>query len=516
MPLASLSRRGTPAISLIALALGLAACSSSPAAHSSGSQASSKPFVVANTSSVQKLDPQVATNFIDEKALGLVYEPLVTLDSQLKVVPDLATSWTFSADSTTLTFHLRQGVHFDDGSVLTSADVKASLERVLNPKTGAAAASFISTVKSIATQGAGTVVLTLAHPDFSILYGLSTTSLAIMPAKGISAGTIASHPDGTGPYKFVSWAPGTSLTLAKNPKYWGPAPSIGQIVFRAIPNEQSIASALQAGTVQMGLLTQPQVVQTLSGSGLTIDKQVGFSYRALMLQDRHGPLANTNARLAIQCALDRGNILSSAALGQGKVVGPVPLGPFAPDPAAGTCGTQNLAQARHYLAAAGMPHGFSFTAMIANELDATSQAQAVAAQSDLAKVGIKMSIDNIGQNDYIQRWLKGQFQAAFAENDANPDPYIMYGRYFAPGANLGVPAGYSSPALASLLTRADESPSAATRAQLYQQINAYLVDHAVWVWLFDAYDYTVLASNVHGYVSPPDELLTGLARTTVS
>jgi peptide/nickel transport system substrate-binding protein len=516
MPFASLPRRGTPAVVLLALALGLAACSSSSGSGSSGNQGSNKPFVIANTSSVQKLDPQVATNFIDEKALSLVYEPLVTLDSHLKVVPDLATSWSFSSDSKTLTFHLRTGVHFDDGSLLTSADVKASLERVLNPKTGAAAASFISTIKSIATQGQGTVVLTLAHPDFSILYGLSTTSIAIMPAKAIAAGTVTTHPDGTGPYKFVSWSPGNALTLAKNPKYWGSPASIGELVFRAIPNEQSIASALQAGTVQMGLLTQPQVVKTLAGSGLTIDKQVGFSYRALMLQDRKGPLANVNARLAIQCALNREDILQSAVLGQGKVVGPVPLGPYAPSGTAGVCGTPSTSQAKHYLAKAGLPHGFSFTAMIANELDATSQAQAVAAQSDLAKVGIKMTIDNIGQNDYIQRWLKGQFQAAFAENDANPDPYIMYGRYFGPGANLGVPAGYSSPSLASLLTRADESPSASARAQLYVQINSYLVNNAVWVWLFDAYDYTVLASNVHGYVSPPDELLTGLVKTTVS
>jgi peptide/nickel transport system substrate-binding protein len=516
MPFTSFPRRGTPAVALAALVLAVAACSSSPGSAPSGKPSSSKPFVIANTSSVQKLDPQVATNFIDEKALALVYEPLVTLDSNLKVVPDLATSWSFSADSKTLTFHLRHGVHFDDGSLLTSADVKASLERVLNPKTGAAAASFISTVKSIATPSPDTAVLKLAHPDFSILYGLSFINLAILPAKAIAAGTIATHPDGTGPYKFVSWSPGNSLTLAKNPKYWGPTPSIDQIIFRAIPNEQSIASALQAGTVQMGLLTQPQVVQTLTGTGLTVDKQVGFSYRALMLQDRHGPLANVNARLAIQCALNRVDILKSAALGQGKVVGPVPLGPYAPNPASGICGTPSLAQAKRYLAKAGLPHGFSFTAIIANQLDATSQAQAVAAQGDLAKVGIKMTIDSIGQNDYIQRWLKGQFQAAFAENDANPDPYIMYGRYFGPGANLGVPAGYSSPVLASLLTRADESPSAATRAQLYQQINSYLVNHAVWVWLFDAYDYTVLASNVHGYVSPPDELLNGLVRTTVS
>lgn len=516
MPLASLSRRGAPAAILLALALAVAACSSGTTNSSSGSSSSAKQFVVADTQSVQKLDPQIATNFLDLQALGLVYQPLVTLNAQLQVVPDLATSWTFSSDSKSVTFTLRKGVKFDDGSTLTSADVKASLERVINPKTGAAAASNIGTVTSITTPTPQTVTLQLSHPDFSILYGLTTTNLSILPTKAISAGTVASKPDGTGPFKFVSWSPGNSLTLAANPSYWGGAPAIKQLIFRTIPDEQSIASALQAGTVQMGLLTEPQVVKTLSGTSLQVDKELDLNYRALMLQSRKGPLANTDARLAIQCALNRTDILSSAALGEGKVVGPVPLGPYAPSPTAGTCGTQNLAQAKHYLSAAGMSKGFTFTAMISDALDATSQAQAVTAQGDLAQVGIHMSIQNVGENDYIQRWLKGDFQAAFAENGANPDPYIMYGRYFGPGANLAVPSGYSSPALASLLTNADENPSASARASLYAQITTYLVDHAVWVWLFDSYDYTVLASNVHGYTPLPNEQLTALAKTTVS
>jgi peptide/nickel transport system substrate-binding protein len=527
MPLFSLSRscsarRGAlaPASLVVIAALGasaLAACSSSSSSGngSSGNQAASKPFVVANTSSVQKLDPQVATNFLDLQALGLIYQPLVTINSSLQVVPDLATKWVFSSDSKSVTFTLRSGVKFDDGSTLTSADVKASFERVLNPKTGAAAASNIGTVKSITTPTPQTVTLTLTHPDFSILYGLTTTNLSILPAKAIAAGTIATHPDGTGPFKYVSWSPGTSFTVDANPAYWGGAPKIKQVIFRTIPDEQSIASALQAGTVQMGLLTEPQVVKTLTGSDLTIDHTLDLNYRALMLQDRKGPLANTDARLAVACALNRSTILANAALGQGKVVGPVPLGPYAPSPTAGPCGTQNLAAAKKYLAKAGMPNGFSFTGMISDALDATSQAQAVTAQSDLAKVGIKMTIQNVGENDYIQRWLKGDFQGAFAENGANPDPYIMYGRYFGPGANLGVPSGFSSPTLSNLLVKADEAPSATTRAQLYGQITSYLTDNAVWVWLFDSYDYTVLAGNVHGYTPMPNEQLGALASTSV-
>jgi peptide/nickel transport system substrate-binding protein len=256
MSFASRSRRGAPAAVLLAAALGLAACSSGTGSSGSGSQAASTPFVIANTQSVQKLDPQVATNFLDLQALGLVYQPLVTLDANLKVVPDLATSWSFSSDSKSVTFTLRTGVKFDDGSTLTSTDVKDSLERVLNPKTGAAAASNIGTVTGITTPTSDTVTLQLAHPDFSILYGLTTTNLSILPAKAIAAGTVASKPDGTGPYKFVSWSPNNSLTLAANPAYWGGAPKIKQLVFRTIPDEQSIPDRHQPAGRQG---TRPQL-----------------------------------------------------------------------------------------------------------------------------------------------------------------------------------------------------------------------------------------------------------------
>ncbi len=82
--------------------------------------------------------------------------------------------------------------------------------------------------------------------------------------------------------------------------------------------------------------------------------------------------------------------------------------------------------------------------MTSTDLDPTSAAQATVVQSDLAKVGITMNIQNLAEDAYIQDWLKGKFQAAFAWNGADPNPYTMYGRYFGTGANLGVPAGYSS------------------------------------------------------------------------
>jgi peptide/nickel transport system substrate-binding protein len=483
-------------------------------ARSSHSDASST-FVVANTSSVQKLDPDVITNFLDFQALGLIYDTLVKYDAHLKLTPDLATSWKFSNGNKTLTFQLRKGVKFTDGTTFTSANVVASLRRVQDPKTADASASYISTVKKIVPMGQYAVKLQLSRADTSILDGLTSENLAMLSTKAIAAGTLSKTPVGTGPFMYGSWTPNSTFTIVANPNYWGGKVSLQQVQFKTIPSEQSIASALQAHTVQLGLMTQPQVAEHLPGS-FKVQKVLDLSYRALMLQSKTGPLANLNNRLAIACALDRQQVVQSALLGQGRVVGPVPLGPYASKPISAVCATPNPTKAKAYLAKAGNANGFSFTAITSTDLDATSSAQAIAVQSQLKKVGITMNIQNLASNAYIQDWLKGSFEAAFAENGANPNPYVMYGRYFAPGGNLAGPAGYSNPKLQKLIVAGDTAATPAQRTKAFAAISNYLTANAVWLWLFDSYDYAVTAPGVHGFTLPQTRHLDALRSTTVS
>ena len=332
----------------------LAAAKDSGAAMTAAS--SSGTFVVADTSSVQKLDPDVVTNFLDFQALGLIYDQLVQYNRQLKIVPDLATSWTYSDANKVLTFQLRKNVKFDDGTTFTSADVVASLARALAAKTGDASASYLANVKRIVPVGPYAVKFDLSVPDSSILDGLTSVNLSMLSTKAISAGTLAKTPDGTGPFEFSSWSPGNSFVMKANPNYWGGKVTLSAVKIETIPNEQSIASAIQANTVQLGLLTEPQVADHL-GSSIQVQKVLDLTYRALMLQDKTGPLANVDNRLAIACAVNRQDVLNEAVFGAGKVVGPVPLGPYASNPVSAVCPTPNTAKARSYLQKAGTRAG---------------------------------------------------------------------------------------------------------------------------------------------------------------
>ena len=181
----------------------------------------------------------------------------------------------------------------------------------------------------------------MSHPDTSVLDGLTSVNLSHAVDQAIAAGTMAKTPDGTGPFEYSSWCPNTSFTVTANPNYWGGKVSLGTVKIETIPSEQSIAAAVEAGTVQIGLLTEPQVASTCPS--LTVSKRCSTSRTGRSCsRTRPGRSPTSNDRLAIACAINRKQVLEDAVFGAGKVVGPVPLGPYASNPVSAVCPTQNI------------------------------------------------------------------------------------------------------------------------------------------------------------------------------
>ena len=128
------------------------------------------------------LDPHIATAFSSFQVIeGTIYEGLTTLDETLTIAPGLAASWEISADGKTYTFRLREGVTFHSGAAMTSADVAASLQRVVREETGSPLASRLATLDAVETPDQNTVVVKLTAPTAPLLSAL--TSIAIVPAR---------------------------------------------------------------------------------------------------------------------------------------------------------------------------------------------------------------------------------------------------------------------------------------------------------------------------------------------
>lgn len=497
----------------VALTTGLAACSPSSGSSSSSSGGGVSAFTVARTGDIDKLDPQLATAFQTQQTLGLVYSSLVKTGADGALQPDLASAWTIAPDNLTVTFTLRTGVTWHDGTPFTSADVKASLERILNQSTGAVARSNLTAISGIDAPDPGTVVLHLSKPAASLLYSLSSVNTSILSAKDITAGTVGKQPDGTGPFTWKQWDQGQQVVLASNAGYYGGAPAINTLTFRVIPDEASILSGMKAGAFQLGQISDPGIAQQAgSGGGFDLVKQPTLAYHTLMLNGRRGPLQNQQVRQAIACAVDRDQVLKTAAYGDGTVTGPI-TSPAFPYPATDglPCKPGDTAAAKQMLAAAGYGNGFSLDTIVETGEYATAGAEAQNLQAQLAKIGVSLNLRRLPTSPYVQAWLGADYEAAVALNGGSYDPYLMYGRYFGAGGSLSKPAGLESQALADLLAQGNATNDDAARKTIYGNLQKQLLTESPWVWMFRSDDYYLVKSGVQGFTPRPDELLTSLA-----
>ncbi|HML25030.1 MAG TPA: ABC transporter substrate-binding protein [Aggregatilinea sp.] len=496
------------AIALVVMVLG--------AALPAMAQGDGNVLIVARAADTTGLDPHTQTAFASLRLLELIYEPLVMLDADLNVVPALAESWDFSDDATQLTFNLRQGVTFHDGSDFTSEDVKASLERILNEETGAATRANLLSIASIDTPDDYTVVLNLSEPDVPLLAALATTNAVILSSDVIANGDPATETIGTGPFMLDSWVPEETTTLTANPNWWGDGPYVDGIEMRVIPDEASILAALRAGTVDFALLNDPLVATLLiDDPDVVLNRAPSIAYHVLQLNAANPPLDKLEVRQAISCAIDRQEVLDTAALGEGSVTGPVtspayevPLDEF-------FCYERDVEKAKELMIAAGMEDGFSLTIMAASAEPPTAMAEAQTIQSQLADINIDVEIEPLELSVYVDRWLAADFDAAVALNGGRPDPYTMYARYFTANGNLATVAGYGDETLDQLMQEGRAETDPAARLDIFTQFQKHLVEMAPWIWLYTDYEYTAQQPYVQGFVPMPTDSIYSLAQVSI-
>ncbi len=463
-------------------------------------------LVVARTVDATGLDPHTQTAFASLRLLELIYEPLVNLDANLDIIPALAETWEFNDDATQLTFHLRQGVTFHNGSDLTAEDVVASYERILNEETGAAARANFLSIESIDTPDDYTVVFNLSEPDVPILTAMTDINAAIISSENTDPAT---ETVGTGPFVLENWTPDESATLSANANWWNEGPFVEGIEMRIIPDETSILAALRAGTIDFALLNDPLVATLLIDDPNIILNRVASSdsYHVLQLNAERPPMDQLEVRQAISCAIVRQEVLDTAALGEGQVIGPYIIPSYMVPVSELFCYQKDLEQARDLLAQAGLEDGFSLNLMAANEEPPTALAEAQNIQAQLAEIGIEVEIEPLELGVYVDRWLAADFDMTVALNSGPPDPYTMYARYWTSSGNLNYVAGYRDEIMDQLMADGRAETDATMRYDIFADFQRHLVEQAPWVWLYVGYEYTAQQPYVTGFTPMPNDSL---------
>lgn len=244
-----------------------------------------------------------------------ICDGLLRLKADYSLEPGLATSWTFGSGNRSLTFHLRAGVKFSDGSPMTAEDVQFSLARHMNPAVGSVfAGSVYGSVDRIEVTGPSDVTVTFKTPDALFLTSMSNLgSYVVKKAAAEAAGKSFGSPSGvpvcTGAYKVDKWSPGSGIQLSANPLYWDAAnkPHAQRVSLQFISDAAALTQALKAGAIDGSYEVPPSAIAPLRASNGEI--HFGPSPTMLFIYPvAPGPLTDVNLRRALDKLIDRSAI----------------------------------------------------------------------------------------------------------------------------------------------------------------------------------------------------------------
>ncbi|HEX9117754.1 MAG TPA: ABC transporter substrate-binding protein, partial [Anaerolineae bacterium] len=152
----------------------------------------------------------------------------------------------------------------------------------------------------------------------------------------------------------------------------------------------------------------------------------------------------------------------------------------------------------------------SFKIMAANDEPPTAVAEAQNIQAQLKELGITTTIETLELGVYVDRWLKADFDATVALNGGNPDPDIMFYRYWHTGGNLSKVAAWTSPDVDKLLDQGRVTTEVAQRKTIYADVQKQLAQASPWIWLYVGYEYRMMQPYVKGFTPMPNGAFTYL------
>lgn len=471
-------------------------------------------ITIATGSDQNYMDGQM--NNTNDVYLRSVYSQLVRRAADNTIEGDLAESWSVSDDGCVWTFNLRHGVLFHSGKELTSADIKASYDRLLNTDSPvrytALATGYIKACNIVDDY---TVQLVTATPIAAMLANMTHRSNLILNADciakyGTELGLTAESVDGTGPYKLSSWDPGQEMVLERNDNYFRGAVPTKTIDILIVSDANARQIALETGEVDITIIATSSIPTIQANSDLQVRFFEGIGSQGLQFNCANEYLSDVRLRQAVSYAIDRQAIIDTLYAEIGEVVCTAPVSP-------NVWGYTNLgvikqdqAKAKELMAAAGYPDGFSFSIMVYTGYNKSLEACEMIV-SDLAKVGITATIETVDNATFNssmgsrskpgENFPWGMFFMGYGAGTADCDEGLRRIWTTSPDGNNNNNYGwYSNTTVDQLLLDAAKEMNADARLALYTQAEQLLfIDDPAAVWLNDRYNVWSMSAKIEGF-----------------
>jgi peptide/nickel transport system substrate-binding protein len=279
-------------------------------------------LVIGSVEEPDTLNPHKAALFTSFKIAYGILEPLVNVDKDLTAVPGLAESWESSPDGKAYTFRLRKGVKWHDGRPFTSSDVVATWKLVMNPDFGAFFTLGFDKITAIETPDDYTAVIKLSevYAPFLIVVGNALIVPAHLTANlEAFKGDFGRKPVGTGPFRFVQWDSARQIVLERNADYAHGVPGIARIIYKFVPDTNTLITQLRTGEVHMAdSLGAADYANIKDLPNSDVRLLTGLTYHHIDLKNI-GALMDKRVRQALDFATPKQQIVDQLLKGLGQV-----------------------------------------------------------------------------------------------------------------------------------------------------------------------------------------------------
>ena len=458
-------------------------------------------IVVGMTNSALDMDPRVAADEASQKVHQLLYNTLVRIDENLRIVPDLAETFE-QKDPLTYVATLRRGVRFHNGRELTAADVLYTFRSLIDPnfrgRTGAY--RLLGAVDALDDY---TVKFTLKEPFASF-----PINLVMGIVQDGSGAANSRQPIGTGPYRLMSFVPDDRVELAPFDGHYRGRPKNDGLVLKVVPDDTMRGLELRKGTVDLVVNDiAPDIVAQLQKEGrLTVITAPGTDYAYMGMNLRDPILSNRDVRMAIGYAIDREAIVRHLRRGLATVaVGIVPPMSWAFEGRAFDF-RHDPAEARRLLDAAGFPDPDGagpeprFALTIRTSTSETYRVQAAVIQHDLAQVGIRLEVRSTELPTLLGDAARGNFQLYTLQFVGVTDPDMLRRVYH---SKQQPPAGlnrvfYRNAEVDALIEQAALPATDDARRALYGRAQQIIAEDAPYIPLWYRTNVAVCQPDIVG------------------
>ena len=471
--------------------------SATGATTGAGAASSDKVLVIARGMDVNSLDPSRSYCDTCQIFMTAVYETLIGLDASdnKTLVPRLATKWESNATQTEFTFTLDPKAKFDDGSAVTSADVKFSWERLKALK--AASSYLVSTISTIDTPDPETVKVTLGAPNSAFLAQVNASYLGIINSKLATANGATLDPAtdkaetwflsnsaGSGPFKLESYTSGSELRFKRNDAYWGTKAHFPEVIMKETPQAVTQRQQLEQGAVDIAMQISSDVAKGMAGADINVKQVKSFNYVYLALSQgaKGGEALTPDVRQAIRLALDYAGLVDVTVGGAGQMqASPIPNGFLGTDGLAAP--KQDLAAAKALLAKANITNltlDATFPSLNVYGVDFSTAMQKV--QTDLKAVGINLTLNPVEISVWADKIGKDGIPVTmlyFAPDHTDSSQYVQYFGLVKDSQWLTWTKGTDEAAEDTLLAQAFAAPDSTSRAAVYNKLANDMINDQV-------------------------------------